>query len=154
MKLKEFIMINPAGTGNFPEHICYIDTSSVFEGELTNIQYLQSNFPSRAQRKIVDGDILISSVRPNLRHNYYVQNATDEMIASTGFIQIRVKEREKINSHFLYYWLTTPSKVNHYSKIAECSQSSYPSFSKEVIEELDFPLIPIETQHSITNTIP
>ena len=59
-----------------------------------------------------------------------------------------------LNPQFLYYWLTTPEKVNHYCSIADCSQSAYPSFTKEVIETLDFPSISITTQHSITNTIP
>ena len=154
MKLKELVDINPVGNGKLPSIIAYIDTSSVTDGELTNIQYLQDTFPSRAQRKISNGDILISSVRPNLEHNYYVQNATENMIASTGFIQIRVKNNEKVDSRFLYYWLTSPSKISHYCRIADCSQSSYPSFSKEVIEELDFPSIPLVAQHSITNTIP
>ena len=153
MKLKELLDINPVSNGKLPDLIAYIDTSSVTDGELTNIQYLQDTFPSRAQRKIHNGDILISSVRPNLKHNYYVQNATENMIASTGFIQIRVKNNEKIDSRFLYYWLTSPSKISHYCRIADCSQSSYPSFSKEVIEELDFPSIPLVAQHSITNIL-
>ena len=153
MKLKELVDINPAGNGKLPNLIAYIDTSSVTDGELTNIQYLQDTFPSRAQRKISNGDILISSVRPNLKHNYYVQNATENMIASTGFIQIRVKNNEQVDSRFLYYWLTSPSKISHYCRIADCSQSSYPSFSKEVIEELDFPSIPLVAQHSITNIL-
>lgn len=153
MKLKDLVDINPVGNGKLPNLIAYIDTSSVTDGELTNIQYLQDTFPSRAQRKISNGDILISSVRPNLKHNYYVQNATENMIASTGFIQIRVKNNEKVDSRFLYYWLTSPSKISHYCRIADCSQSSYPSFSKEVIEELDFPLIPLVAQHSITNIL-
>lgn len=153
MKLKDLVDINPVGNGKLPNLIAYIDTSSVADGELTNIQYLQDTFPSRAQRKISNGDILISSVRPNLKHNYYVQNATENMIASTGFIQIRVKNNEKVDSRFLYYWLTSPSKISHYCRIADCSQSSYPSFSKEVIEELDFPSIPLVAQHSITNIL-
>lgn len=153
MKLKELVDINPVGNGKLPNLIAYIDTSSVTDGELTNIQYLQDTFPSRAQRKISNGDILISSVRPNLKHNYYVQNATENMIASTGFIQIRVKNNEKVDSRFLYYWLTSPNKISHYCRIADCSQSSYPSFSKEVIEELDFSSIPLVAQHSITNIL-
>ena len=151
---EEQLRITNIGNGKLPNLIAYIDTSSVTDGELTNIQYLQDTFPSRAQRKISNGDILISSVRPNLKHNYYVQNATENMIASTGFIQIRVKNNENVDSRFLYYWLTSPSKISHYCRIADCSQSSYPSFSKEVIEELDFPSIPLVAQHSITNTIP
>lgn len=155
MKLNELIYINPTkSTDKMPTSISYIDTSSVYDGTLINVQQLTENFPSRAQRKIKSGDILISSVRPNLKHNYYVFNATDNMIASTGFIHIRVKDNNALNPQYLYYWLTSPVRVNYYCSVADCSQSAYPSFTKEVIESLDFPSIPISTQHSITNTIP
>lgn len=155
MKLNDLIYINPTDTAyKKPRSICYIDISSVYDGTLTNIQNLTNSFPSRAQRKIERGDILISSVRPNLKHNYYVTDTIDNAVASTGFIHIRVKDSCVLNPQFLYYWLTTPEKVNHYCSIADCSQSAYPSFTKEVIETLDFPSISITTQHSITNTIP
>lgn len=155
MKLNDIVYINPTNTAyKNLRPICYIDTASVYDGALTNIQNLTDNFPSRAQRKIKHGDILISSVRPNLKHNYYVSEMIDNAIASTGFIHIRVKDSNLINPQFLYYWLTAPDKINYYCSIADCSQSAYPSFTKEVIETLDFPSISITTQHSITNTIP
>ena len=155
MKLKELIDINPVNPKyRLPNSIWYIDTASVFDGTLTNIQFLNNNFPSRAQRKLELHDILISSVRPNLKHNYYVLNVPDNAVASTGFIHIRVKKNSDIDPHFLYYWLTSPSKIKYYCSIADCSQSAYPSFTKDVLESLDFPSISIFAQHSITNTIP
>ncbi len=155
MKLNNLVYINPTDTAYKKLlSICYIDTSSVYDGTLTNVQNLTGDFPSRAQRKIKRGDILISSVRPNLKHNYYVSDTINNAIASTGFIHIRVKNSYVICPQFLYYWLTAPDKVDYYCSIADCSQSAYPSFTKEVIETLDFPLISITTQHSITNTIP
>ena len=155
MKLTDLVYINPTDTAYKKlRYICYIDTSSVYDGTLTNIQHLTDNFPARAQRKIERGDILISSVRPNLKHNYYVSTTIDNAIASTGFIHIRVKDSNIVSPQFLYYWLTTPDKVNYYCGIADSSQSAYPSFTKEVIETLDFLSIPITTQHSITDTIP
>ena len=155
MKLNDLVYINPTNTAYKKlRSICYIDTASVSDGTLTNTQTLTENFPSRAQRKIERGDILISSVRPNLKHNYYVSETIDNAIASTGFIHIRVKDNNVVNPQFLYYWLTAPDKINRYCSIADCSQSAYPSFTKEVIETLDFPSISITTQHSITNTIP
>ena len=155
MKLKELIFVNPTDpTYKLPVTIHYIDTSSVFDGVLTSIQHLTENFPLRAQRKIERSDILISSVRPNLKHNCFASSIDEDTIASTGFIHIRVKDESVVDPLYLYYWLTSPANVNYYCSIADCSQSAYPSFTKDVIEEMDFPLIPIATQHSITNTIP
>lgn len=56
------------------EVIEYIDTSSVEEGRLVNTQeILLKEAPSRAKRRVKKDDILISSVRPNLKHFYFVK---------------------------------------------------------------------------------
>ena len=148
MKIKEFSEINPSPSCPIQgRHIInYIDTSSVIEGRLYDIQQLVKTFPSRAQREIRTQDILISSVRPNLKHNYFVEENANGMIASSGFIHIRVKDSIKISPRFLYYYLTSPSQVNRYIKIADSSQSAYPSFNKDIIEEIEFPNIDLPTQ--------
>ena len=147
MKISELCKINPSPTIviNDCEAIDYIDTSSVVNGHLESIQHLTRDFPSRAQREVLSGDILISSVRPNLRHNYYVQQWDNGKVASSGFIHIRVSS-PSIDSRFLYYFLTSPSQVSRYVRIADSSQSAYPSFNKDVIEKIDFPNIDLPTQ--------
>ena len=148
MKIKEIAEFNPSPLMPIPgrAEIDYIDTASVTEGVLHNIQNLNEKFPSRAQREVVANDILISSVRPNLKHNYLVKTANNGMIASSGFIHIRINSKAKISPNFLYYYLTSPAKIDYYTKIAECSQSAYPSFNKDVIEEIEFPNIDLPTQ--------
>jgi type I restriction enzyme S subunit len=155
MKIKEFSEINPSPSCPIQgRHIInYIDTSSVIEGRLYDVQQLVKTFPSRAQREIRTQDILISSVRPNLKHNYFVEENANGMIASSGFIHIRVKDSIKISPRFLYYYLTSPSQVNRYIKIADSSQSAYPSFNKDIIEEIEFPNIDLSTQLRIAAII-
>ena len=96
-------------------------------------------------------DILISSVRPILKHNYYVNKKIENCIASTGFIQIRVISNTVL-PQFLYYYLTEENKIKHYQSIAETSQSTFPSFNKEVIEEMNFPNISLDGQQHIVDT--
>ena len=148
MKVKDFTEINPSPSSPIEKRlfIDYIDTAAVTEGRLGDIQHLIGSFPSRAQREVHPNDILISSVRPNLRHNYFVTQGEDGMIASSGFVHIRVKKSEKVVPRFLYYFLTSPSKIRYYTRIADCSQSAYPSFNKDVIEDIEFPFISKPTQ--------
>ena len=72
MLVKNIAKINPKPTSHYTDFINYIDTSSVNDGVLSTVTYLDSNFPSRAQREVFENDILISSVRPRLKHNYFV----------------------------------------------------------------------------------
>ena len=151
MIIKDIAVFNPKGIKS-RNSINYIDTSSVEDGRLLDIQHLTDNFPSRAQRVIMKNDILISSVRPILRHNYFVSKDIEDGVASTGFIQLRVTS-DNVSPQFLYYFLTTDSKVKEYQAIAETSQSTFPSFNKEVIEIMDFPDIPLKQQLYIVDSI-
>ena len=150
MRIKELANFNPKG--NKPcDYINYVDTASVEDGKLFSIQNLYTDIPSRAQRVIEKDDILISSVRPILKHNYFVSEPIIHGVASTGFIQIRVKDH-RVLPRFLYYFLTVDSKVQYYQTIAETSQSTFPSFNKDVIEEMYFPNISTVDQQHIVDT--
>ena len=149
MRIKDIAVFNPKGIKP-NDFINYIDTSSVEDGNLLGVQLLYNNIPSRAQRSVALNDILISSVRPILKHNYFVNKRIDNCIASTGFIQIRVVSNNILPQH-LYYFLTEENKIKHYQSIAETSQSTFPSFNKEVIEEMIFPNISLENQQHIVD---
>lgn len=151
MKIKEIASFNPKGKKP-NDYINYVDTSSVEDGKLIGLQTLSKDIPSRAQRVIEKNDILISSVRPILKHNFFVGQSLQHSVASTGFIQIRVNN-SNVLPRFLYYYLTVETKVQQYQTIAETSQSTFPSFNKDVIEEMDFPNISLETQQHIVDIL-
>ena len=152
MKINELAKINPKTKLEYNSFINYIDTSSVIDGALLGIQYLEKDYPSRAQRVVEKFDILISSVRPNLKHNYFVKIDKANLIASTGFIQIRCKTNIVI-PQYLYYFLSSEKRVNLYTMIADSSQTTFPSFNKDVIENLEIDLPNLETQQHIVDTI-
>jgi type I restriction enzyme S subunit len=151
MLIKEFATCNPKNKPINREFINYIDTSSVFDGKLLGVQPLYADFPSRAQRPIEIEDILISSVRPALRHNFFVKEPIESGVASSGYVQVRVLDRKIAVPRYLFYYLTTSTQVANYAAIAEQSQSTFPAFNKEVIENMDFPLIPLVTQQHIVD---
>lgn len=151
MKIKDTSIINPKSS-LLPSVINYIDTSSVYQGTLYSTQQLIGDLPSRAQRLLQLNDILISSVRPNLEHNYFVNTNSNNLVGSTGFIHIRVVSID-VNPKYLFYYLTLPAKISLYSSIAESSQTTFPAFSKEVIEEMTFPDVSRYEQDYIVDTI-
>lgn len=152
MKVKDIAYINPNSKIKHIDFINYIDTSSVFDGKLLNTQELYKKFPSRAQRQIIKNDILISSVRPNLLHNYFIGKNIIHGVASTGFIQIRVHSN-LVNPRFLYYFLTSSNNISSYSAIAESSQTTIPSFNKDIIENLEIPNFSFDQQLLIVDII-
>lgn len=152
MQIKDIAIINPNSKIRYKNLINYIDTSSVLDGKLLNIQKLYSNYPSRAQRILEKNDILISSVRPNLLHNYFINKNIEYGVASSGFLQIRTLS-ENINPRFLYYFLTSSKNVSKYSAIAESSQTTIPTFNKDIIENLEIPNYSYDQQLLIVDII-
>ena len=148
MKVRDCFALNPAGnTSKYTDYINYIDTSSVNVGSLSGISLLEGKFPSRAQRLVKPGDILYSSVRPNLRHYYLYNDDYDHVVASTGFVLLR--NTSSYNTRFAYYFLSTNEVMKHLSNIAELSQSTFPSFSPKDLGKIDLPDIEKRMQDKI-----
>ena len=67
--------------------IAYLDlTAVVSPGRLAPLKIVEAkDAPGRARRKVCSGDILVSTVRPNLRGFARVVDAPANLVASTGF---------------------------------------------------------------------
>jgi type I restriction enzyme S subunit len=134
-----------------PSEIDYIDISSVKEGRVTETKRISKDrAPSRAKRVIRDNDILISTVRPNLKHYTFISKSSEQLIASTGFVVISAKI---IDPHFLYYFLTSKSYTDFLAAIADTHTSAYPAFTPDVIEETVIPFPPITEQKRIGSVL-
>lgn len=113
------------------ESILYLDTSSITANyivELQELNLLTDEIPSRAKRKTTHGDIVYSTVRPNLKHYGLLQNPPENLIVSTGFAVLHNKGLGVTND-FLFMWLTNESILDYLQAIAENSVSTYPSLN-------------------------
>lgn len=149
----EVAQINELSIGKSFKHdeIEYIDIDSVDCGNISPPKKMKlSEAPSRAKRIVRNDDILISTVRPNLKHFAYVNSAKSNTIASTGFAVI---SSTKIEPMFLYYCLTTERYTNYLSAIADSHTSTYPSFNPDIIQKSRIPNPSISEQRSIAKIL-
>ena len=133
-KINEVAKINELNVDKLfeQEEIDYIDISSIKERRVVKIKrILASQAPTRAKRIVRDNDILISTVRPNLKHYAFISKSTDRLVASTGFAVITAKD---VNPHYLYYYLTSEYYTKYLTAIADTHTSTYPAFTPDVIE--------------------
>ena len=125
----------------------YIDVASVEERKLLQTQKLQlKSAPSRARRIVQDNDILISTVRPNLKHFCFIKTSKPNLVASTGFAVVSAK---RAAPYFLYNLLTTEKYTKYLTQIADTHTSTYPAFNPEVILNSKFLLPSLPEQHAI-----
>ena len=130
----------------------YLDTGNLIDNQVAVLEEIENSsmLPSRARRLVEEDTILISMVRPNQRHFGYVTNPN--MVVSTGFATIKVKDKRRHNPKYLYYALTTKTITDYLHRIAKNAASSYPSLTPEDLEELDidFPET-LEKQNAIAD---
>ena len=130
----------------------YISLEDVDCGILRNYAELMfKNAPSRARRKIQHGDILISTVRPNLKSHLLVRDQVRDFICSTGFSVVRCKDCNT-NSEYIF---------NHFFASIINKQidnlitgSNYPAISSKDVKALLIPIPPsIEEQNAIATIL-
>lgn len=136
-------------------YINYLDTGNITENRIDEIQHLvvdEDKVPTRARRKVREGDIVYSTVRPNQRHYGLLKDIPENLLASTGFVVIRGKEGVA-HTDFVYWLLAQDHIVEYLQAIAEHSTSTYPSIRPSDIEAIEFFLPPLEEQRTIARVL-
>jgi type I restriction-modification system DNA methylase subunit len=148
MKLGDVVDINPNDKHNY-EYINYIDIGSIDNHKITNIQKIDDNFPSRAKRCLKLNDIIVSSVRPNLKKISIIDINENNLICSTGFCVIRCNSN--INCKYIYELIKSEDVTNYLVK--NSGGNSYPAFNQDVLKNLEIPVPSLEIQEDIINKI-
>lgn len=113
--------------------ILYLDTGSIADNYISEIKVINTKtdeIPSRCKRKVKDGDILFSTVRPNNRHFGIIYKPAENFIVSTGFSVLTTKQQE-ISAEFIYMLLTSDEILQDINEIAELSVTTYPTISND-----------------------
>ena len=132
IKMRKIADLNPYKiTKEFRfETIEYLDISSVGSGYITKPKIMKlSEAPSRAKRLVNDGNIILSTVRPNRRSFYFFKHAKDNLVVSTGFAVLQAKK--KVIPKFLYYLINDYKFTGYLTKSAK--GSAYPAVDEEII---------------------
>ncbi|MFZ1574799.1 MAG: restriction endonuclease subunit S [Chromatiaceae bacterium] len=101
--------------------------------------------PSRARRKVRSGDVLISTVRTYLRAIATVNEASSDLIASTGFCVVR--PNDEVDSGFIGWAARSEPFVSEV--VARSVGVSYPAINASELVTIEIPLPPLETQRRI-----
>jgi len=129
----------------------YIDISCVSRGVINlPSNYMEfKNSPSRARRVVQNGDILMSTVRPNLQSFAYFDKNNKNYIASTGFAVIRAKKNN--SGRFLFYSIFSDGVTNQIDKIIV--GSNYPAINSSDVKNLFLITPPLPEQKKIASIL-
>ena len=127
----------------------YIDLSSVDQDTkvISDAREMPcGEAPSRARQLVTAGDVLVSTVRPNLNGVARVPPELDGATASTGFCVLR-PESKKIDESYLFQWVKSPTFIS--DMVSKATGASYPAVSDRIIFESAIPLPPLGDQRRI-----
>ena len=117
----------------------YISLSDVDSNEFSIKSTIQvfGTAPSRARRIVKKGDVLMSTVRPNLQGFLFIRDDVKKVIASTGFAVISPKI---CNNEFIYHYLFSDYISKQFYQLLV--GSNYPAINSSDVRKLKivFPL--------------
>jgi len=106
--------------------------------------------PSRARQLVARGDVLVSTVRPNLNGVARVPDQLDGATASTGFCVLRARE-SNCDAGYLFHWVKSPAFVA--DMVNKATGASYPAVSDRIIFDSLLPLPPVVEQRRIAEVL-
>lgn len=154
-KLQDILYINPqnfSSNTNPNYKFNYISLEQVDAGRL--LGYSEEVFrtaPSRAQRVLQSGDVLMSTVRPNLMAHLFFHDQVPNAVCSTGFAVLRAK-RDLSVPYFLFSQLFSQGVNDQIAKIL--AGSNYPAINSRDVKLIEIPCPPqISEQRAIAEAL-
>lgn len=130
-------------------NIDYIDISSVDNQrkEITQIQSMAfEDAPSRAKQLVYAGDILVSTVRPNLNAVALIAEDSDNtLVASTGYCVLRCLPNA--DRKYVFYFCQSNGFIE--KLVTQATGASYPAVTSSIVKECSIPLPSLDEQRKI-----
>ncbi len=122
-----------------------VDSSGRIQG---TTKYRFEAAPSRARRKVRNGDVIISTVRTYLQAIAPIDAAPDNLVVSTGFAVVRPSP-QKLDPHFCKYALREPEFLAEVER--RSVGVSYPAVNASDLGDIAIPLPGLAQQRVIAD---
>lgn len=134
------------------DKIFYIDISSIDNTIQKMTDVISVTFgdaPSRAQQKVEYGDIIVSTVRPNLKNIAIIDRYESNLVASSGFCVLR--NTEHVERNYLYHYITNDLFTQHLMKLT--TGANYPAVRDQDVRDSIIPIPPKSIQLAIVSEL-
>ena len=155
VQLKELCHVNPETLGkltNPKQRFRYIDLSSIADQKLDLCidPAPFESLPSRAKRKAEFGDVLLGTVRPNLKNFALISSRDKDLLCSTGFAVLRSRP-EVSDPQYIFHTINSDLVGRQLNALV--TGSNYPAVSATQVGELLVPCPPLPEQKKIAEIL-
>lgn len=153
-RLGELVDIDKKSLGkNTPKNyeFEYISLSDVSTGTISKSleRHIFSSAPSRARRIVRENDILLATVRPNLKGFAKAKEEHDGFIASTGFAVLSAKK--DMSNDYVYHYLFSHHLTGQINALVV--GSNYPAINSSDVGSLKILCPPLKEQQKIATVL-
>lgn len=128
----------------------YISLSDVDSDsfEISTSHQIFQTAPSRARRIVKKGDVVISTVRPNLQGFFAIKEDVNDLIASTGFAVLSPISCD--TQYLLLYFYSEAISKQFYSLVVG---SNYPAVNSSDVAKIKIAVPPLAEQRKIAEVL-
>jgi hypothetical protein len=141
----------PWSPGQTDRPFLYVDIASVniSTGDVQPVEMPEAEAPSRARKRLQEGDIIVSTVRPERNAVAFIREDLDQAVCSTGFAVLTPKAG--IDSYSLYAFLK--SKYFVFQAVRRSTASMYPAVAEECLRDVLVPRQIIENSKTLSTAV-
>ncbi len=148
VELPDLVEIDPEVLSENTDRDYYfhcVDIASVTEGrvDMPSVTIPFRSSPSRARKVVRRGDVLMSTVRPNLKAFAYFDHPYVDCVASTGFAVLRTKQN--VDPRFVLYSILSEPVTRQIESLIV--GSNYPAINSTAVSQLKA-LTPTSTEQT------
>ena len=128
----------------------YIDVGNVdSSGRVSELaSYRFEDAPSRARRRVRDGDVIISTVRTYLQAITQIREPSDNLVVSTGFAVVRPRP-DRFDARYCRFALREPAFLAEVER--RSVGVSYPAINATDLADIPISVHPLQTQRAIAD---
>ena len=133
----------------------FLNTSDFSEGKfLHKKSSVVQELPGQAKKKIKNGDILFSEIRPKNKR-YAVVNVSNpnDYVVSTKLMVLRIKAPSKYYLQYIYQKLISQKMLHQINEIAESRSGTFPQITFDAIKNIELNLPSLEEQKRIADIL-
>ena len=131
----------------------FLNTSDISEGKfLHKRSSVVKELPGQAKKKIKNGDILFSEIRPkNKRYAVVDVSNPNDYVVSTKLMVLRIKDPSKYYLQYIYQQLISQKMLHQINEIAESRSGTFPQITFDAIKNIELTPPPLEEQKRIAD---
>lgn len=115
---------------NHPSEVAYVDLANCKNGCILSVQHYDwDSAPSRARRRLIEGDTIFGTVRPGNRSFALIGETGTRLTGSTGFAVL--SPRKPQFREFVYLHATSEDNINRLTHLAD--GAAYPAVRPDIV---------------------